>query len=249
MSDEVKICIKPFILFMVINFVSSKGCVQLDSFSFEKVASKFKASLVKFDAAYPYGPKQEEYEKVCEASSNIDDLLVVEIAVKDYGEKENSDLAQKYGVEKDDYPVVKLFIQGKKEPLSFGKDEDFSADNLKKFIRSKSKVYIGCTGCIQAFDELALKFIKEKSIENKKKLLRNAEDLWDKAKGNQEHKSAEIYVKIMRKLLEKGDEFLASETTRVENLLKGKVSKEKKEEMQQRINILQAFKSPVHDEL
>lgn len=218
-------------------------------FSLLQVSSKFKASLVKFDAAYPYGPKQEEYEKLCEASSNIDNLLVVEIAVKDYGEKENADLAQKYGVKKDDYPVLKLFVKGQKEPINLGKEEDYTADNLKKFIRSKSGVYIGCTGCIKAFDDIVIKFTNENSVEKKKKLLRDAEDLWDKAKGNLEQKSAEVYVKIMRKLLEKGDEFLLNESTRIDNLLKGKISKEKKEEMQQRISILQIFKSPTHDEL
>jgi len=238
-----------FTFSVIISDVYAKGCVQLDSFSFDKVASKFKASLVKFDAAYPYGPKQEEYEKVCEASSNIDDLLVVEVAVKDYGEKENTELAKKYGAEKDDFPVIKLFVQGKPEPVNFDKTEEFTADNLKKFIRSKSGVYIGCTGCLKAFDEIAAKFTKENNPEEKKKLLRKAEDLWDKAKGNQEQKSAEIYVKIMRRLVEKGDEFLSSENLRVENLLKGKISKEKKEELQQRINILQGFKKQPHDEL
>lgn len=205
--------------------------------------------MVKFDAAYPYGPKQEEYEQVCEASSNIDDLLVVEIAVKDYGEKENSNLAQKYGVVKDDYPVVKLFKHGQSEPISFGTNDEFNADNLKKFIRSKSGVYIGCSGCIQAFDELVHKFIKHKHLEKKKTVLQEAEDLWDKAKGTQEKKAAEVYVKTMRKVLEKGDEFLNSELARVQNLLKGKISKDKKEEMLQRVSILQAFNSPPHDEL
>ncbi|XP_054272023.1 endoplasmic reticulum resident protein 29-like [Macrosteles quadrilineatus] len=238
-----------FSFITIINYVSAKGCVQLDSFSFDKVASKFKATLVKFDAAYPYGPKQEEYEKVCEASSNVDDLLVVEVAVKDYGEKENTDLAKKYGAEKDDYPVVKLFVQGKPEPSDFVKTEDFTADNLKKFIRSKSGVYIGCTGCLKDFDEIAAKFSTENNAEEKKKLLRRAEDLWDNAKGNQEQKYAEVYVKIMRKVIEKGDEFLNSEHARVDNLLKGKVSKEKKEELQHRLNILQGFKTALHDEL
>lgn len=205
--------------------------------------------MVKFDAAYPYGPKQEEYEKVCEASANIDDLIVVEIPVKDYGEKENSNLAQKYGVLKDDFPVVKLFKQGQSEPISFGTNNEFNTDNLKKFIRSNSGVYIGCTGCIQAFDKLVEKFIKHTTIEKKKTVLQEAEGLWDKAKGSQEQKSAEVYVKMMRKVLEKGDEFLNSELSRVQNLLKGKISKDKKEEMLQRVNILQAFNSSPHDEL
>lgn len=205
--------------------------------------------MVKFDTAYPYGPKQEEFEKVCLASSNIEDLLVVEIAVKDYGDKDNEDLAKKYNVNKDNYPAIKLFVQGSSEPIPFDikPDVDFTADEIKKFIRSKSGVYIGLPGCSEKFDKLAAQFAKEQSHEEKKKLLRQAEDLWDKAKGNIEKKSAEVYVKVMRKVIEKGEEFLKNESIRVENVLKGKVSKEKVEEMQQRINILQAFQS--HDEL
>lgn len=212
-----------------------------------QVASKFKASLVKFDSAYPYGPKQDEFEKVCETSSNINDLLVVEIAVKDYGENENSDLAKKYGVKKEGFPNVKLFVQGQTNPFNF--EEEFTAEHLKNFVRSKSGVYIGCTGCIQTFDKLVFNFIKEKSADRKQDLLLEAEDLWDKAKGNQDQKSAEVYVKIMRKIIEKGDDFLNTESVRVENLLKGKISKDKKDELQHRLNILQAFKTDVHDEL
>jgi hypothetical protein len=56
--------------------------------------------------------------------------------VKDYGDKDNEDLAKRYGVNKDDYPVVKLFVQGK-DPITFvAKDDNqFTADNLKRFIR------------------------------------------------------------------------------------------------------------------
>uniref|UniRef100_A0A1B6C9M2 Endoplasmic reticulum resident protein 29 n=2 Tax=Clastoptera arizonana TaxID=38151 RepID=A0A1B6C9M2_9HEMI len=236
-----------FLTLNLFNFASCKGCVQLDSFSFNKVISKFKAALVKFDTAYPYGPKQEEYEKVCLASSNIDDLLVAEVAIKDYGDKENQDLAEKYNVNKDAYPSIKLFLNGNSEPLSFDSKSDFNANEIKKFIRSNSKVYIGLPGCLEHFDSLAVQFALEPSKEERKKLLLKAEDLWDGAKGNVEKKSAEIYVKLMRKVIEKGDDFLSSETKRVENILKGKVSKEKVQEMENRLNILQAFRS--HDEL
>lgn len=53
----------------------------------------------------------------------------------------------------------------------------------------------------------------------------------------------------MRKILEKDDSFTESEIKRIENILKGKLSKEKSTEMQQRINILQSFKITVKDEL
>ena len=37
-----------------------KGCIALDTLTFDKVLKHFKVSIVKFDVAYPYGEKQEE---------------------------------------------------------------------------------------------------------------------------------------------------------------------------------------------
>jgi endoplasmic reticulum protein 29 len=195
---------------------------------------------VKFDVAYPYGPKHEEFAKVAEAAHLLQDLLVAEVGVKDYGEKENSDLAEKYGVKKENFPVVKLFVEGKSEPFTFDSTE-FNADEIKKFIRANSGVYIGLPGCLEKFDKLAMKFAGTSNTEERRKLLREAEDLWDTATGKSEQKAAEVYVKTMRRIIEKGDEFVGTEMQRVQNILQGKVAKEKKEEMQYRVNILQSF--------
>ncbi|CAH1403321.1 unnamed protein product [Nezara viridula] len=119
---------------------------------------------------------------------------------------------------------------------------------MKKFIRSKSQVYIGLPGCLQEFDKIVAKFVRANSAEDKKQLLSEAETLWNAAKGNRENKSAETYVKIMRKVIEKGNAFVLNESSRVENLLKGKINKEKQTEMQERLNILQSF-GTTHDEL
>lgn len=45
----------------------------------------------------------------------------------------------------------------------------------------------------------------------------------------------------MQKVLEKGDEFIPAEINRINKLLSGKVSAEKKKELASRINILQSF--------
>lgn len=238
------------VLSLLVPGILCKGCVQLDTYSFDKITSKFEASLIKFDSAYPYGAKHDAFEAVCEAAYSSPDLLVGEVQVKDYGEKDNEDLAKRYGVTKDDFPSVKLFTRNNKEPVAFvvKDDKEFTADNMKKFIRSKSQVYIGLPGCLQEFDKIAAKFLKANSVEDKKQLLSEAETLWNKAKGNRENKSAETYVKIMRKIIDKGNTFISNESSRVENVLKGKINKEKQTEMQERLNILQSF-GTTHDEL
>lgn len=210
-----------------------------------QIISKFKAAAIKFDVAYPYGTKHDEFAKVAEAAHTVPDLLVGEVGVKDYGEKENADLAERYKVNKDDFPVVKLFVAGISEPYTFS-DSEFTADSIKKFIRTKSNVHIGLPGCLEAFDKIAAKFSQVRDPEVKKALLREAEDLWDKTTGRADQKTAEVYVKTMRKALDKGDDFVLNELKRVQSLAKGKMSKEKKEEVQQRINILQSFQ---HEEL
>jgi len=53
-------------------------------------------SIIKFDVSYPYGEKHEEFVKLGSAYQSVEDLLVAEVPVKDYGEKDNEDLAIRF---------------------------------------------------------------------------------------------------------------------------------------------------------
>ena len=55
----------------------------------------------------------------------------------DYGEKDNSDLAERFGVTKEDYPVYKMFLQGTKDPIPYTGDVK-NADKIKKFVMETS---------------------------------------------------------------------------------------------------------------
>ncbi|KAK7078692.1 Endoplasmic reticulum resident protein 29 [Halocaridina rubra] len=224
--------------------INAKGCTPLDSWTFDKIIPKFKAAIVKFDIAYPYGKKHDEYTKLSAAGRGSPELLVAEVGVKDYGDNENMDLAERFGVKKDDFPVVKLFVNGKDEPVDF--DGEFTDEGLKKFIRRHAAIYIGLEGCLEVFDRIVDKYMASEKSTERKDLLRQAEDEWDKIKSPSDQQIAETYVKIMRRVLEKGNEFISTETTRVKGLLDGKITKEKKEEMQGKLNILKSFS---HDEL
>ena len=169
---------------------------------------------------------------------------MAEVGVKDYGDMENTDLAERFGVKKEDFPKVMLFVKGRDEPFIF--EGDFKAEELKKFIRLNSQIYIGLEGCLETFDRIVDKFMFSNDYNEKKGLLRDAEDSWDALKSPSDRKIAETYVKVMRKVMDKGKAFVKQEKTRVEGLMTGRLTEEKKEEMQGRLNILKSF---IHEEL
>lgn len=158
-----------------------KGCVNLDESSFNKVLPHFAATLVKFDVAFPYGDKHEIFTKLADEVTDNKDILMAEVGVKDYGEKDNEELAKKFGVTKDDFPAVKLFKQNVEQPISFPKSADFTLDKLRTFIRDNTNIYLGLPGCLEVFDKLAKKFV---DMEDKKQILKDAEKFTKELKNN-----------------------------------------------------------------
>ncbi|KOB59631.1 Windbeutel [Operophtera brumata] len=220
----VLLCVIFAIPFAYQSTTTPSGSVNLDELSFYKVTNKFEASLVKFDVAYPYGDRHDAFVAVAKDANDVDDLLVAEVGVKDYGEKENEGLAMKYGATKDNFPIVKLFVKGKSDPLTFDDAKGFTSDELRRFVRKNTGIYLSLPGCVRELDILAIKFMKSKEDERKEVL-----------KEVVEKKVAD------KKVIEKGDEFITTEDKRVKKLLNGKVSNEKKKELEIRLNILQTF--------
>ncbi|CAG9791568.1 unnamed protein product [Diatraea saccharalis] len=218
---------------------ASQGSVELDEYSFDKITGKFEASLIKFDVAFPYGDKHDAFVALAKDAKDVEELLVAEVGVKDYGEKDNEELAKKYGATKDNFPVVKLFVKGKKEPIAFDDSKGFTSDELRRFVKENTGLYLSLPGCVKDLDKLAIKFTKSK-LDERKKLLTKTQETLVKL-GNKDALSGKIYKTIMEKILEKGDDFIKSENDRVKKLLSGKVSEEKKKELGIRLNILQSF--------
>ena len=232
--------------------INCAGCTPLDEISFDKIVNKFKASLIKFDVAYPYGEEHEAFATIAKDSLDSEDLFIGEVGVKDYAERDNERLAERFGVSKEDFPAVVLFVQveGGKEGslLHYRFGDKLTADGLKKFVRQKSGIYLSLPGCIEQFDKLVDKLLAAPESD-RQAVLKEAEDLWDKTHGPRMAKRADIYVKLMRKVVAAGPGFVAKETQRVKKLLGGKISVEKKEELEEKSNILKSFSVFIRDEL
>jgi len=224
--------------------LNCEGCVALDELSFDKVLSKFPVSLIKFDIAYPYGDRHDQFAQVAKDAANIPDLFVGEVGIKDYGEKENSELGKRFKIERDDFPAVLVFVKnnlkGSIEHFKFDNDKGFNAGNLKNFIKQKSGLRIPLKGCIEQLDNIAEKFTSTSSEEERKILRKDAEQEI-KSLPEDQKKNGQMYTKVMKKLTSDGEGFLSSEETRIKKLLTTKLTAKKKEEMEIRLNILTSF--------
>jgi len=178
--------------------------------------------------------------------------------VQEYGDKENSDLQERFGVKTGDMPVFYLFKgaedAGKKfegfadpsakKPATWDDAEDgewespmikdITADTLVLWLRTNG-VKMPSIGTIAELDEVAKRFMqepKQADLDEAKKL----------AEGDHKNdKKAPIYVKIMQKVLEKGTGYVQTEVERVKKIMAGKVTPQKKDELQDKLKILNIF--------
>merc|ERR1711892_71566 len=218
---------------------SLEGLVQLDKTSFDKIMTKFEYSLIKFDVGYPTGDKHKNFGKVATQITEADNLFMGEVRIKDYGDKNNEDMADRFNVNKDKTSMPETILFNTKdgtltEMARYG--GDYSVDNLRLFVSSKSGVYLKLDGCIKELDTLAEKFSRATNKEDREKILFAAES-WAKEKGE----DAVVYVKIMKAALDTGYERVEKEKARVEKVMDNKASDKVIAKMARKMNVLNSF--------
>lgn len=238
---------------------TAQGAIKLDNYTFDKFRAIPGLTLfAKIDKSYAYGEKEDAFKEVCKLSYSVSNFLVGEVPVQEYGDKENSDLQERFGIKTDDMPVFYLFkgaddpgtkFEGfadpsAKRPATWDDSEDgeweppmlkdITADNLILWLRTKG-VKMPSVGTITELDEVAKKFMqepKQADLDEAKKL----------AEGDHKNdKKASVYVKLMQKVLDKGKGYIQTEVERVKKIMAGKVTPEKKDELQDKLKILNVF--------
>merc|ERR1719400_814081 len=88
-------------LLSVVSGQVMEGLVQLDKSSIDKMLGAFEFSLLKFDVGYPTGEKHKSFGTFALQSVGLPNLLAAEVRIKDYGDKANQDVAERFGVSKE----------------------------------------------------------------------------------------------------------------------------------------------------
>jgi len=223
-----------------------KGSIELDAWTFNKVVGGERDVLVKFDKDYAYGDKEDAFKEVCKRIGEADaSMFVGVVAVQEYGDKLNEDLAARFGVKKDNFPVYKLFKKGSTTPVDY--KGEVTANALTLFLKSEAGLYLSLPGCLQEFDRLAQSFM---TSSDRAAVKAQAETAAAGLTASAEQESGKYYVLLMKKILEKGDGFVTLEMARVNKLIAGSaITEAKKGFFNRRLNILPSFKASDKKEL
>lgn len=222
----------------LVSAYSDRGILKLDNTTFDRIIDGTKSVFVRFDKEYSYGDEHDAWKelagKVGDSSAN---MLTADVGVSEYGDKDNSDLSDRYSIKSEDFPQYRLWLKGSAHtdtPIVYKGDKKY--DGFLRFLQEKAGVWIGLPGQVKVLDDLAKEFVKG----NKAAVTKQAEEAV-KTLDAKDAESGKYYVKLMSKISEKAD-FVAKETERLQKMIDdGSVKAAKKEQFGRRLNILSSF--------
>jgi len=235
------------LLFLLAHAEPPIGSVVLDEVTFGKIVPKHDIVLVKFDQMYPWGEHIKEWKNLVKRLGRRDDMLLAEVPIADFGEKQNEKLAMSFNVKTKmyDYPQYRLFLKGKGLDAIPYKGNN-KVDDITKFIIMTTGKWLQLPGCVVEFDNLIKDFLN-KTKEELKNVIDNGKNILGMMK-EEETKSARTYIKIMERLtavdgdVESRKALLEEDLKRTDKILMlEKVHPEKIESLQKKMNIIGSF--------
>jgi len=207
----------------------------LDSTNFDKIVlDTSKHVLVEFYAPWCGHCKKiaPTWEKLASVFKNENDVVIANIDAEKYG-----DVGSRFGVS--GFPTLKFFPKDNKEGVAYEGGRELSdfiqyMNEKAGTKRTESGKLDETFGRVSALDDIASSFLSS----DKNSALKKAEEA---LKGK--HGDVEFYVKYMKAIISKGNNFVETEKERLTKLMDGgSVSSQKMDELTVRKNIISQFK-------
>merc|ERR1719284_301972 len=214
-----------------------RGILKLDNTTFDRLIDGSRNVIVRFDKEYSYGDEHDAWKDFAKTvGESSAEMLVCDVGVSEYGDKDNSDISERFSIKSDDFPQYRLWLKGKSsstDPTVYKGDKKSEA--FLRFVQAEAGVWVGLPGQIKEFDALAKEFATDAAGATAK-----AETAL-KAAAEKDADGAKYYVKVMTKLAASKD-FVKKETDRLQKMIDdGSVKASKKEQFGRRLNILSSF--------
>lgn len=216
------------------------GVVDLDSITFHKIVDGSHNVFVSFveDVGGDGGGDEEgedddvdfptELETLAEKYSTHKDVILARLdAMSAY------EIAEKYDVKT--YPTLMLFKKGEKMPEKYtGANK---AGDIGAFLGGK----VGYPAPVEELGEVTKRFNEDTT--NREAIIKEAKETTEKLDDDKK-KLGEYYVKVMEKVMEKGDNHVTNEAKRLNSIIeKGAVLDVKLTELKQKLDILRSFQN------
>merc|ERR1719247_1170731 len=216
---------------------TDRGILKMGNTTFDRIIDGSKTAFVRFDKEYSYGDEHDAWKEFAKTVGDSSaDMLVGDVGVSEYGDKDNSDLSTRFNIAADDFPQYRLWTKGKdsnKEPIKFSGDK--KSEEFMKFIQTNAGVWVGLPGQVKELDQLVKEF---GSAKDKASIIAKA----GKVKlDEKDTDSGKYYTKVMTKAAKDAD-FVTKEVTRLKKMMDdGSVKADKKTQFGRRLNMLSSF--------
>ena len=243
------------------DILSSSPVLPLNSWTFNKTIQAFPHTLVHF-TQQTKKPAEDDSSKIWTAFEALateliheEEILLARVVIPGFGRRENHDLAQRFGIAEGQLPELILLSKQEIQHRETRYGAQVNLEQLRTFLQMKTGIRYTLPGCVAELDALAQLFARNSGKEYRLELIQQTEDLVQSFKADKAN-VGQKYVKIMKMchMQQLCQDFISSETSRLEKLLSSPstMSLAKSQDVQINLNILKSFeysKREMRDEL
>ena len=90
------------------------GMLKFDNTTLDRVVGHGTPAFVRIDKEYSYGDEHDAWKDfAAKVGGSSADMLVCDVGVSEYGDKENSDISERFSIKSEDFPQYRLWLKGK----------------------------------------------------------------------------------------------------------------------------------------
>jgi hypothetical protein len=219
------------------------GAMKLDHLTLDKVIDAVKNTPKSVLVAIFCRPAEKlpEYKLLVDSLYNVSNLLFSETWVDhDDDSPQGKGMETRYNLDADKFPEYRIYSQKIPKGLTYNGKNRF--EEIATWIDVHSDLELPHHDALVDFEKLTSRFVHS---DNKREVLQKATTL----AAESGDAKARHYVSIMQKVLDRGNEYIAKETERISDILKGEIPDDTRSDFSSKLKVLNSFKKAMGEDI